>query len=119
MIIPPGQKKFKAQELRDFVEKCRNCQEGWIHVAFGFEEGKWYVYKFPCICKIETGWQWFQLDNPDIFRNREPDYRATPKELPGYVFIHPSHKRGFEKLIKRIAQIRHRQEQEKTEEVPF
>ena len=113
----PG-KRITAAELKKFLEECHHCQDGWLYVAYGFEDGKYSVYRFPCECTIPGGKKWSQLDNPNLYTNLEPDYLATPKELPGYVFIHPSHKRGFEKILTQIrAKLQRMRASE--QEIPF
>ena len=116
-LSTPGSKRLKASELREWVESCKHCEAGWVHVAFGFEDSKWSVYKWPCRCRGGT-YEWYQLDNTDFYRNREPDYYATPAELPGYVFIHPAHKHGFGKVLKRINQIKARMQAEASDAPP-
>lgn len=107
-LISPGNKFFILRKLKepefnkitgvkhDYVapeileNKCPHCYQGSIFVAYGRQDDLWDVYRFPCECTFpKGGLKWFYAADPNRYQDKEVEYRT--RELPGYVFIHPSH----------------------------
>jgi hypothetical protein len=137
-MIPPGEHKFKLRKLKEPIYNkkldityeficdelkdapaCKNCHNGLIYVAYGVSKGIWDVYSFPCKCTYPSGIEWWQADELTGYENRPTDFQCKHDDIPGYVFIHPVHRQGWQKLLKHIGQIRDRQKAELGEEVPF